>query len=101
MLAGIDAHIIDTIWMAIGSVISVLSTASAWPTSDAITIWPAMMLFSSAWQQNSSHTLRFMRRAPPRRSKETDISWTLVARVKSGSNRPGRGQEVSHPGPAP
>jgi hypothetical protein len=48
MLAGIEAHIIAVIWIAIGSVISVLSIASEWPTRAAMTVWPDMTAFIKA-----------------------------------------------------
>ncbi len=48
MLAGIEAHIIASIWIAIGRVMSVLFTASDSPISEAMTTWPAIMAFSSA-----------------------------------------------------
>ncbi len=48
MLAGIEAHIIAVIWIAIGSVLSALSTANEWPISAAMTVWPDMMAFISA-----------------------------------------------------
>jgi hypothetical protein len=53
MPAGIEAVIVAVIWMAIGRVLSALSTANAWPISALITVWPDITAFISAWQQNS------------------------------------------------
>ena len=65
---GIEAAIVAVIWIAIGSVLRALSTASAWPISALITVWPAVTEFISARQQNSSQTLRFIQKwlQPPR-----------------------------------
>ena len=60
MPAGMDAAMVAVIWIAIGSVLSDLSTASAWPISALITVWPAVTAFISARQQNRSQTLRFI-----------------------------------------
>ncbi len=48
MPAGIEAAIVAAICTAIGSVLSVLSTASECPISEAITTWPDIMAFISA-----------------------------------------------------
>ena len=48
MPAGIEAVIVAVIWIAIGSVFSALSTASAWPISALITVWPDITAFISA-----------------------------------------------------
>jgi len=48
MPAGIEAAITPTIWIPIGRVFRALSTASAWPTNEAITTWPAITAFISA-----------------------------------------------------
>ena len=48
---------VAVIWMAIGRVASDLSSAREWPISAAITAWPTVAAFISAWQQNSSQTL--------------------------------------------
>jgi hypothetical protein len=60
MPAGIDAVMVAVIWIAIGSVLSDLSTASAWPISALITVCPDITAFIRAWQQNNSQTLRFI-----------------------------------------
>ena len=48
MPAGIEAVIVAVIWIAIGSVFSALSTASACPISALITVWPDITAFISA-----------------------------------------------------
>ena len=48
MPAGIEAVIVAVIWIAIGSVLSALSTASAWPISALITVWPDITAFINA-----------------------------------------------------
>jgi hypothetical protein len=48
MPAGIEAVIVAVIWIAIGSVFSALSTASAWPISALMTVWPDITAFISA-----------------------------------------------------
>ncbi len=53
MPAGIEAVIVAVIWMAIGRVLSALSTANAWPISALITVCPDITAFINAWQQNS------------------------------------------------
>ena len=48
MPAGIEAAMVAVIWIAIGSVLSVLSTANAWPISALMTVWPDITAFISA-----------------------------------------------------
>ncbi len=81
MGAGIEAAITAVTWIASGSVASALFSASVWPISGALAIWPTIVALISAMQKNRRHTVR----------RDCRSVSSLVALIPCGSTPGARG----------